>query len=99
MNIANNGEVQHFMNTLQMFSEQAGDDEEETVKRYVENEKKKALVRAKQMQRYAHKIIVKRITIEGEHTYMLMIREGNPESGEAKTVVLEPLLNAPHHPA
>ncbi len=84
-----------FVNTLTTFAE-LETDEEETVKRYVENEKKRALVRAKQNANVMHKLIVKRLTIEGEHTYLLVIR-GTDKEGAAD-LYLEPLVNSPHHP-
>jgi hypothetical protein len=44
--------------------------------------------------RYLIKLIVKRITIEGEHTYLMTMRP--PTSSSPATLDLHPILNVPH---
>jgi hypothetical protein len=73
--------------------------EDEIVKSYIENEKKRYLVQARQNeqvigQKYLAKQIVKRVTIEGEHTYMLLIKTAANQS--LSEVQLIPIYNCPH---
>ncbi len=44
--------------------------------------------------KYLTKLIVKRITIEGEHTYLMTMRP--PTSSSPATLDLHPILNVPH---
>jgi len=44
--------------------------------------------------KYLIKLIVKRITIEGEHTYLMTMRP--PTSSSPATFDLHPILNVPH---
>jgi len=44
--------------------------------------------------KYLIKLIVKRITIEGEHTYLMTMRP--PTSSSPATLDLHPILNVPH---
>ena len=40
------------------------------------------------------KHVVRRVTIEGEHTYLMIMRE-DKESGKKQVIELQPMINAP----
>lgn len=46
-------------------------------------------------QRLILKNVVRRVTIEGEHTYLMIMRE-DKEMGKKQVIELQPMINAPH---
>lgn len=44
--------------------------------------------------KFAFKEVVRRITVEGEHTYLMLMRQQN--KGSDFTIEFLPIMNAPH---
>ena len=90
-----------FLHTLLLFThpEQQFASEEDILKKYVETEKKRHIEYLKHTEnktgvKLILKHVVKRVTIEGEHTFLMIMRE-DKESGKKQVIELQPMLNAP----
>ena len=98
----------HLFYTLGQFTRPSPDTgmilpEEKLIKRYVETRKKEYFEFVKQNEKnlvsgaYDVKEHVTRITIEGEHVCLFLLkRVGDPNKSEMYEIEITPILNAPH---